>query len=121
MVSFSSDRIWLLPLFLLFYAPGYGGTIVTRPAMQGDYFGRKAFGTIQGLAMGVSGLAAMAGPVIAGRIYDVTDSYRLAFLIFSVMSATGCLIVLLFAKRPRAPEVAPAPAIVREEALREEA
>ncbi|MBI4300030.1 MAG: MFS transporter [Chloroflexi bacterium] len=112
----SSDRLWLIPIFLLFYGPGYGGSIVTRPAMQGDYFGRKSFGTIQGLLFMVGTFAGMAGPVIAGWIFDTTDSYRLAFLIFSGFGLAGMIMVFLLGKRPRLPERRVQPAAATEQA-----
>ena len=53
------------------------------PDIKGDYFGRRSFGTILGLSGILQTGGSMFGPVFAGYIYDVTNSYRLAFFIFA--------------------------------------
>lgn len=90
---------WMLIPFLLTYGPGYGGPIPLRPALQGDYFGRRAFATIQGLMQFVMMFPAMLGPFIAGWVYDVTGSYRAAFIFFAVAIALAIPIILM-AKPP---------------------
>jgi MFS family permease len=89
-----ADRIWLIVLFLLTYAPGYGAVISLRPAMQADYYGAKNFGAIAGLIMMVSMLGGIASPVVAGWIFDVTGSYRLAWRIFSITVVPAVPLIL---------------------------
>ncbi|MFH1382340.1 MAG: MFS transporter [Chloroflexota bacterium] len=89
------DRIWLVIPFLLIYAPGYGGTIPLRPALQADYFGTNNFGTIMGL-MSIIGMAAgLASPVVAGWIFDVTGSYHLAWRLFALVTLPAIPLMLL--------------------------
>ena len=78
--------LYVLPVFAL----GFGGSIPVRPAFQAEYFGLRAFGAIQGLAFTIATLGGLAGPVFAGWMYDMTESYRLAFLIL----ATGSLLAV---------------------------
>jgi cyanate permease len=42
------------------------------------------------------------GPMLAGFIYDVTDTYRLAFTIFAVLSILA--MVTIYFARPPGPE-----------------
>jgi len=65
-----------------------------------DYFGRGAQGAIRGIASPFRYLAAAAGPVVGGVLYDVTGDYRLAFAIFAASFAAGGLVAL--AARPPA-------------------
>jgi len=89
------QNFWHIIIFLITFSPGYGAPIPLRPAMQGEYFGRKYFGTIQGLFLSVSTVSTMIGPPFAGWICDVTGSYRLAFLILAAIPAIGILFILL--------------------------
>jgi len=89
------NRAWLLVPFLLTYGPGYGGPIPLRPALQGDYFGTRSFGTIMGLMMVISMLGGLVSPVIAGWIFDVTGSYRLAWQIFALTTVPAIPLMLL--------------------------
>ncbi len=73
---------------------GFGGSIPVRPAFQAEFFGLRAFGAIQGLAFTIATLGGLVGPVFAGWLYDMTDSYRLAFVILSAGSLLAVPLVL---------------------------
>lgn len=88
--------IYVLPLFSL----GWGGAIPVRPAFQAEYFGLRAFGAIQGLVFTIATLGGVLGPVFAGWMYDLTDSYRLAFLLLSA-GAMLAVPLILGMKRPQ--------------------
>lgn len=94
------DMVWLLVLFFLTYAPGYGGPIPLRPALQADYFGTKSLGTIMGLMSTISMVGGLLSPVFAGRVYDVTGSYHQAWMIIAVATLPAVVLILL-AKPPR--------------------
>jgi OFA family oxalate/formate antiporter-like MFS transporter len=92
---------WQAVGFLVVFAPGFGGAISVLPTLQADYFGLRAFGTIQGLMWGMSTLAAFVGPIFAGAVYDTMETYRPAFLIMGL----ACLVAgpaVLMTARPRA-------------------
>jgi sugar phosphate permease len=89
-----------IPLYLLVVAPAYGGSIPLRPAIQGYFFGRRAFGTIGGLLQFFDLPATVAAPFLVGWIADVY-SYRLGFQVIAVMVILGSLAVLA-ARRPEA-------------------
>ncbi|MDI7261676.1 MAG: MFS transporter, partial [Thermodesulfobacteriota bacterium] len=85
--------------FVLIYSTAYGGNAVVKAAITGDYYGRKNFGTIYGFIQGISTLGSIAGPLIAGLVYDMKGSYSLAFTSFAIMMGFVALLVL-FLKRP---------------------
>ena len=47
---------------------------------------RKAFVTITGVSMAITNAGAMAGPLFAGFMYDVRDSYLSALLVLAALS-----------------------------------
>lgn len=91
---------WMVVPFLLLFAPGWGGSIPVRSALQAEYFGRKALGTIMGLTFAITSLGTIVGPVFAGWMHDTTDSYRLALMILSLVTLSGAPLVLA-TRRPR--------------------
>jgi len=93
------DRMWLIIVFLLTYAPGYGGPIPLRPALQADYFGTRAFGTIMGLMSSISMIGGLFSPVVAGWVFDTMGSYRLAWQLFALVTLPSVVLILL-AKPP---------------------
>ena len=80
-----AQNLWHIILFVALYAPSYGCSAATMPAIKADYFGRKSYGTILGLSGMVQMAGSMLGPVYAAYVYDVSGSYRLAFLSFAVL------------------------------------
>jgi len=60
---------------------GYSATASLIPAMVSDRFSGAHFGAIVGVGLMGSAAGSALGPLIAGRLYDVTGSYTLPFLI----------------------------------------
>jgi sugar phosphate permease len=92
---------WQVPLYLMIFAPGWGGSISVRPALQAEYFGLRAFGGIQGLMFFVGSVGSFTGPIFAGAIYDVMDSYRPAFLMVA-LAVLAAVPTVLAVGRPQA-------------------
>ncbi len=91
--------LWQLFIFLALYAPAYGGEATLMQTIRGEYFGRRAFGTIMGFMGMVMILGTVAGPLFAGYAWDITGSYNLAFMVFAGTMAVAVGLVLL-AKPP---------------------
>lgn len=90
--------VWLIP-FVILYGLGFGGGLPVRPALQGDYFGRAHFGTIQGIFIGMTSVASVASPLFAAVIRDRTDEFSMAFYILAAASLLAVPVFLL-AKNP---------------------
>lgn len=100
-----ADRWWLLPAFFVFWGLGFGGTVVTRPALQAEMFGRFSFGAINGILF-MTGEAGFAlAPHIASLGFESMGSYTPVFLAFGVLSVLAAPIVL--AMRKPGPPVTP--------------
>jgi MFS family permease len=85
---------WLYIPALILFGPGYGGSIALRGAIQADYFGRRAFGSIQGATMAVVVAISLPAPIFVGAMVDSTGSYQLAFLILGLITLIGIPLIL---------------------------
>ena len=71
---------------------GMGGVGALTPLVITDMFGLKQFGSIMGLTRTALIIPVFAGPIMAGLIFDATDSYNLMFgvtivlLVFSIVA-----------------------------------
>ncbi|MCL5025262.1 MAG: MFS transporter [Chloroflexi bacterium] len=75
--------------FIMVFGTGYGGTVPVSIAMVADYFGRRSYATIQGTASTVTMFGDVSGPILAGYIFDVSQSYLVAFVSFAVVTLAG--------------------------------
>ncbi|MDH3445217.1 MAG: MFS transporter [Deltaproteobacteria bacterium] len=99
-MGWSADPMIFTP-FMVIYSLSYGGLASLQEPIRADYFGVKAFATIQGMSRTVTTIGTFMGPVVAGFCYDVTKSYTIAFSIFAAVSLVSTLLMFL-AKRPKA-------------------
>jgi nitrate/nitrite transporter NarK len=68
-------------------------------ATVGDFFGRRNFATIRGMMSFFYMWGSFAGPVMAGAIYDRTQSYEMVLWLLLSLLAFATLLVL-FLIRP---------------------
>ncbi len=90
---------WQLILFVLVYGVGWGGGATLMTVVRAEYFGRKAFGTISGMMDFVQMFGLVLGPVFAGFVYDLTKSYYVAFMIFTISGLLASA-MMVFLKPP---------------------
>jgi MFS family permease len=66
---------------------GMRGTIAM--SLRADYFGRRHFGTIMGISVGIMMLGNVGGPIMAGALADLTGDFRLGFTILALLAGAG--------------------------------
>jgi len=93
-----------LHLFLCLVGLGSGAVIPVDIVIKGRFFGRKAYGSIQGSTVMLSTPIAFLAPVYAGWVFDATGTYRSAVTLFMTVSVINAFLVLLV-HPPRAPGV----------------
>jgi MFS family permease len=76
-----------------------GGILVVPPVAYANYFGRASLGAIRGTTEPFISLGQAAGAVLSGAIFDVTGTYRIAFLSFVTLAAIT-MAILLWATPP---------------------
>ena len=78
-----------------FFGLGVGGLLVTLPIAWADYFGRRSYGAIRGIALTVQVLAQASGPLLSGVLRDTTGGYETSLVCFAVLSGLSALAALL--------------------------
>lgn len=103
-----ASRTWMFYLFAAAFGFAYGGTVPQQPALLGRIFGLRSMGLLLGVTGIPISLGAATGPYIAGLIFDVTGSYRMAFGLAAVLTFVALLVVLSLKVPARQPAAHPA-------------
>jgi len=98
LMGYTAEAIVFTPCMII-YSLAYGGLASLQEPIRADYFGTKAFATIQGMSRSVQTVGTFMGPIIAGICYDLTKSYMIAFALFAVVSLLATAFMFL-AKPP---------------------
>jgi sugar phosphate permease len=109
---FGAAHVFLLAVFILASGVAAGAPLALLPLLLAESLGRRRFGALGALA-GVAGtIGAALGPLIAGRIFDLTGSYAGAFELFIRANAIGALVTFVCQSYPQGAGVSivPAPA-----------
>ena len=80
---------------------GFGMRIAQLSTIPADVFAGPNLGAILGVVQAGGGLGGAIGPFLGGWLFDVTGSYRLAFMAASV-AVGGSAVAAWFAARPMA-------------------
>ena len=89
------------PLFaaVAVYDFAHGGLFPVVSPTVAEFFGTRAHGAIFGRLVFFGTIGAVVGPVVAGRIFDVTGSYDFAFGGLAAMGAVGLVLALTLPRR----------------------
>jgi len=93
-----AGELWMFYLFAAIFGFAYGGLAAMESPIVADLFGLSSHGVIMGVAAFGFTTGGAIGPVVAGRIFDVFNSYQIAFLICAVVAVSG--IVLAWRLKP---------------------
>ena len=99
MMGWTAEPLIFTP-FMVIYSLSYGGLAALQEPIRADYFGTRAFATIQGMSRSVQTVGTFLGPIVAGFLYDMTRSYTVAFAVFAIASLLATICMWL-AKPPR--------------------
>jgi MFS family permease len=82
---------WMIFLIAGIFGFAFGGISVSHSPLVAELFGLRSHGLIYGV-FGISvGCGGAMGPLMTGYLFDVTNSYQMAFLVCAVISLTGIL------------------------------
>ncbi|MFH2128950.1 MAG: MFS transporter, partial [bacterium] len=94
-----SQHVVILYLGTFAFGLTMGSLLMMLPLITGECFGMLSFGLVSGLIGVFSTSGSAFGPMIAGFIFDATQSYQLAFILFATISLIATVIVR-FARPP---------------------
>jgi len=89
-----ASRAWMLFPFAVVYGFAHGGFYTVLSPTVAELFGLRAHGAIFGIAYFWGTLGGAVGPVVAGRIFDVRQSYEVAFWLLLGLALLGLLLML---------------------------
>lgn len=90
-------------IWFILFGLGQGLAFTVGSFMRARFFGRKAFGSIQGVSAMLMTPIGVVAPVYAGWIYDTTGSYEIAFIQLAALLGVS-VILSVFLLPPRPPE-----------------
>ncbi|MBA7631819.1 L-lactate transporter [subsurface metagenome] len=88
-------ELWMLYLFAAMYGFNHGGFFALISPLIAGLFGTRSQGTLLGIVICSGTFFGSIGPIITGIIFDVTGSYRWAFLILLLMAIIGLILTTL--------------------------
>jgi MFS family permease len=91
-------------LFAALFGFGYGGTGPQIPLVVAQFFGLSSLGVILGVLILSGQIGGAIGPLLAGKIFDLTRSYSLGFLTGGICVLLSSLLVFLLRPPPLVPE-----------------
>jgi MFS family permease len=104
-------------LFAFIFGFAYGGLATAHSPLVAWLFGIRKHGLIFGVCFNSWTLGCAVGPIIAGHIFDVTHSYKLAFLICSAACTLGLLMTLPLKPAYIDPLAASTPTLLKEKTI----
>ena len=96
------DSAWPLFAAVTVYGFGHGGLFTIVAPTIAEYFGTRAHGTVFGAIVFFGTIGGAAGPILAGRVFDMTGSYAMAFATLAVMAILGLALVFSLPSARRA-------------------
>lgn len=84
----------MLYLFASLYGLFFGSLITTENGIVGHLFGTRSLAQFVGLIFGIAFLGGAFGPIIAGFLFDISDSYFFAFLLVVALFTTAGFVTL---------------------------
>ena len=95
-----AKEAWSLYLFATVFGLGFGGLTTVFPLVTAELFGLSSYGAVFGTIVFGGTVGGSIGPVLAGWIFDISNSYSLAFIIMAMLAAVALVLSLSMRKAP---------------------
>lgn len=89
---------WMFYLFAIVFGFAYGGEVPQMPVLIGRFFGLRAAAALVGVIVFGSTVGGAFGAWVGGKVFDVTQSYQLAFIIATVISFVAVTLTMVLKK-----------------------
>ena len=91
----SVTEVWMFYLFAAILSFAIGGCTTAESPLVAALFGLKSHGLILGMVSFGFTIGGAVGPFLTGYIFDVTGSYRAAFLVCAAIGIVGLILTAL--------------------------
>jgi len=88
-------EIWMFYLFAAIFGFAYGGEVPQMPSLIGNFFGWHVVATLLGIVLFGADTGGAIGSWVGGSIFDMTQSYQVAFGIGAVSSLLSMMLILM--------------------------
>lgn len=99
-IFFQATHIVAFYLLAGFIGLCFGGFLAVYPPLTADYYGKQNFSINYGLVFIGYGSGCFLGPLLGGWVYDLFDSYQLAFYLSGTLALLGGVIVWFLLSNP---------------------
>ena len=89
-----ADSMWMLYGFACIYGLAHGGFFTAISPLVAEIFGIVAHGTIFGIVVCFGTTGGAIGPIVAGRLFDITGSYTSTFWTITAISIASLGLML---------------------------
>ena len=90
----------MLFIFAVTYGFAHGGLFTVMSPTVAELFGTASHGLLFGMILFSGTIGGSIGPLLTGYIFDLTGSYRLAFMVLTAFAVLG-LILITILRSPR--------------------
>lgn len=85
----ASKKLWMFYLFAVGYGFTHGGIFTVISPIIAEYFGIRSHGLLFGVAAFAGTVGGFLGPIFAGYVFDITESYWIAFWGYTLVATVG--------------------------------
>lgn len=88
-----ANQGWMLFIFAIVYGFAHGSLFTVMSPTIAELFGTGSHGQLFGVILFCGALGGTLGPVMMGYLFDITGSYRWAFMGLTIMAVVGLALV----------------------------
>jgi MFS family permease len=90
-----ADSAWTLFIFAVIYGFAHGGLFTVMSPTVAELFGTGSHGLLFGMVLFSGTIGGSVGPLMTGYIFDLTGSYRAAFIVLTALAIMGLVLIIL--------------------------
>jgi MFS family permease len=85
----------MLFIFAVIYGFAHGGLFTVMSPTVAELFGTASHGLLFGMILFSGTIGGSVGPLFTGYIFDLTGSYRVAFLVLTIFAVLGLFLIII--------------------------
>ena len=87
-----AEAPWMLFVFAAVYGFAHGGFFTVMSPTLAEYFGTGSHGVIFGIVLFSGTIGGATGPLLAGKLFDMSGNYDVIFMILTAFGVIGLLL-----------------------------